>query len=285
MLGMLKNCGAAGYVVVLLAVLALGCASAAMALAVARRPRTAGHLAAVGLVLCGCASMTGFGGALLGRKVTQDALAHTNLSPSNAALARSVGFAEARDCARLGAGSSLLPLLLGAGAAALALFRVSPASKRDEPGGEASPEAEGAPQRASVPLVFAGTAFAFTGLLASGGLATASVGGAAYEPAVWSLMSTSERVLGESGSVAEACATFERALGEATTERIATVLDVPEAAERCVRDRLAKLAAAPQADRAKEGQALEASPLLRATRPEPRAMLTSQIHALSRPSE
>lgn len=282
MLGMLRNCGATGHAASLLALLALACASAALAVAVARRSRAAGLLAALGLVLCGCTSMTGFAGTLLGRKATQDAVASAALSPSNVALARSVGFAEARDCARLGAGAALLPFLLGVSAAALALFR-APSEAPEAPAGDRAPAAEGASPtpRASVPLVLAGAAFAFTGLLASGGLATASVGGASYEPAVWSLMTTSERVVSESGSLTEPCQAFEAALGQATAERIATVVDVPEAAERCVRARLTLLAAAPPSDRAVAGRALEASPLLRAARPETRAALTLQIRSLS----
>lgn len=279
MLGMLRNCGAPGHAASLLALLALACASAALAVALARSSRAAGQLAALGLVLCGCTSMTGFAGTLLGRKATQDAVASAALSPSNVALARSVGFAEARDCARLGAGAALLPFLLGASAAGLALFR----APREPRAGDPTPSPEGAPTpaRASVPLVLAGAAFAFTGLLASGGLATASVGGASYEPAVWSLMTTSERVLSESGGLTEACGAFEGALGQATAERIATVVDAPEAAERCVRARLTELAAAPPGGRAAAGKALEASPLLRAARPEARAALTLQIRALS----
>ena len=283
MLAMLRNCGAPGHAASLLALLALACASAALAVAIARRSRAAGQLAALALALCGCTSMTGFAGTLLGRKATQDAVASAALSPSNVALARSVGFAEARDCARLGAGAALLPFLLGVSAAGLALFR-APREPRD---GAPAPAPEGAPTaaRASVPLVLGGAAFAFTGLLASGGLATASVGGASYEPEVWSLMTTSERVVSEGGSVTEACRAFEAALGQATPERIATVVDAPEAAERCVRARLSELAAAPPSARADAGRALEASPLLRAARPEARAALTVQIRSLSRAAE
>ena len=282
MLWMLKNCGGTGHLATLFALCALGCAAGALTLAIARRARAAGRLAAIALALCGCASMTGFAGTLLGRKATQDAVASAALSPSNVALARSVGFAEARDCARLGAGGALLPFLLGATAAALALFRgPRDAGDAGEGGTEGTVTSAAEPPRASVPLVLAGAAFAFTGLLASGGLATAAVVGASYEPAVWSLMSTSQRVVSGSGSLTEACGDFEVALEQATAERIATVVDVPEAAERCVRARLTQVMTTPQGGRAAAARALVASPLLRATRAGERAAVTRQLQEIA----
>ncbi len=271
MFGMFRSCGGAGYLTGLLGGLALACALVSLGYALARRGLLAARLAALALFLSGATGLSGFAGTLAGRKATQEAVANT--AASSAALVRRAGFVEARDCSRIGLGAATLPFLLGAVAGALVLFRG--ATPRD-----GQPSAPGAPEHANVPLMLGGAACAFTGLLASGGLGAASVGGADYQPAIWALMSSSQQVLEGARSRETACDALEAALRNATQEQARQVTDVGAAAELCVGEHLTRLEGLGSQARGGAGLATLRSASLGAIDPARRPAYAARIAAL-----
>ena len=240
-----------GVVVVLVASLALLAGVSSVVLGVRGRDlRRASLLAGLALLLSGASGLVGFGGTLAGLARTRAVVAASGLSKSEAARLSRGGAVEARASSRRGLAFSLVPFLVGAVGASIALFSAGKGAKGAE--GEAS---SGSGERPSphVAPVLGGAAAAVTGLLASGGLSVAAVGGADYEPAIWALMARTDAVLSAGpDTLADACGALESALagdapGRACGQRIdldlSAVGDLPAAAEACVAARTAKVVA------------------------------------------
>jgi hypothetical protein len=257
MFGMMKSCGGFGGVAGLLSLLAFATTAAAVAMGIGGKKRHASLFAGLGLVLTGATGLVGFAGTLAGRSVTQAAVSAPSITKTDRARMLHQGHLEARECARLGLGFAALPFLLGVTAATMSLF-----DKKKEEAQEASTAASPLPPDADlpvVPVVLLGAAMAFTGLLSSGGLGTASVGGADYEPIVWSLMAKSEAVVAASASASSTpesrrpvCEALEvalsgaqpgeaRACGARVDLDLAAVTELPAASDTCVRDQMIAL--------------------------------------------
>lgn len=240
-----------GLVVVLVAAFALAFGVASVVVAARGRDlRRASLLAGLALFLSGASGLVGFGGTLAGLARTKAAVAVSGLSKTDAARMSRVGAVEARASSRRGLTLSIVPFLVGAVGASIALFS---AGKGGKPGEGGSSEGGDRPAPHVAPAL-GGAAAAVTGLLASGGLSVAAVGGADYEPAVWSLMARTDAVLNAGpGTLADACAGLESALGGDAPGRtcgqridldLSAVGDLPAAAEACVTARTAEMATA-----------------------------------------
>ena len=204
----------------------------------------------------------GFAGTLAGRSVTQASVSAPSITKTDRARILHQGHLEARDCARLGLGFAALPFLLGVTGATMSLFDKKKAPDTSPESQEASNASSAAPADADaphVPMVLLGASMAFTGLLASGGLGAASVGGADYEPIVWSLMAKSEAVVTASASASSTpetrrpvCEALEvalsggqtgeaRACGARVDLDLSAVTELPAASDTCVRDQMIAL--------------------------------------------
>lgn len=239
-------------VVVLIAATALAFGVASIVLAVrGRELRRASLLAGLALFLSGASGLVGFGGTLAGLARTKAVVAASGLSKTDAARLSRGGAVEARASSRRGLASSIVPFLVGAVGASIALFSAGKGGKPTEGGASSDGRERPSPH---VAPVLGGAAAAVTGLLASGGLSVAAVGGADYEPAIWSLMARTDAVLNAGpGALPEACAALESALGGDAPGRtcgqridldLSAVGDLPAAAETCVTARTVEVAAA-----------------------------------------
>ena len=256
MFGMMKSCGGFGSVTALLSLFALATTAAAVAMGAFGKKRLASLLAGLGLMLTGATGLGGFAGTLAGRSVTQAAVSAPSITKTDHARILHQGHLEARDCARLGLGFAALPFLLGVIGATMSLFdkkkAPSTAPESEEAANASSPAADA--DAPLVPMVLLGASMAFTGLLASGGLGAAAVGGADYEPIVWSLMAKSEAVVAASASgstpeIRRACEALEvalsggqtgeaRACGARVDLDLTAVTELPAASDTCVRDQM-----------------------------------------------
>lgn len=248
----LRGGGVSGVVVVLVAAFALVFGVSSVVLAVRGRDlRRASLLAGLALFLSGASGLVGFGATLAGLARTKAVVAASGLSKTDAARLSRGGAVEARASSRRGLAFSVVPFLVGAVGASIALFSAGKGGKPRE--GSASSEGGDSPSPHVAP-VLGGAAAAVTGLLASGGLSVAAVGGADYEPAIWALMARTDAVLNAGpGHIKEACAGLESALGGDAPGRscgaridldLSAVGDLPAAAEACVTARTAEMAAA-----------------------------------------
>ncbi len=249
MFELLRNCGWTSFLALLLGTVALSLTATALLLAFLRRHRAAAMVAGIGLFITGLTAFAGFGGTLYGRKVVGDAVAVASIGKVDRQRILIEGFEEARDCSRLGLALTGLPFLLGAVASGLSLFGKRPPERpgATEPGSPLGP----APQDPgpNVPVVLLGAACAFTGLLATGAMASASPPGAQQEPELWRLLSLTERALDPSEASVQVCKELElelltHAIQEVSGRCVARVelsgvsmqaADLPRAAERCVR--------------------------------------------------
>jgi hypothetical protein len=112
MLNMVRECGWAGWVVILGSMVAMGIAFGAVILALTRskagRPMAA-------LTLAAALAVGGLGafGTMTGRNATDKALAGVVIDPARVGELRATGYAEAQQCTNLALGGMALPVLLG----------------------------------------------------------------------------------------------------------------------------------------------------------------------------
>lgn len=278
MLDAMKTCGPPGLLVPVLAALALVLAIAGAVLAFAKKRRIASVVVGLSLFVTGATGLAGFTGTLLGRAQVSRAVESAGLTKGDQERLRHEGGLEARSCSRLGAGAAVAPFFIGCIGAIAALF------------GKGK-DGEGEGDGAVVPAILLGAAAAFTGLLASGGLGAARVAGADYEPKVWSLMSTSERVVASSaGDLGAACEALEASLAGSGTDGeracggrieldLAAVSELPAASERCVRDRIALAGKSSPDDRKALAKATRCSATFAVLPAAARSALEPQVHA------
>lgn len=125
---MFRECGATAYGITLVAFMATLLSIAAL-IAAAQRTRGGVAISVCALGFGMLVMLAGAGGTALGRHEVDRALGPIDgnsgpmIDPARASELRIVGYAEAFQCTRLGAMSSVLPLALGATALLLALRR------------------------------------------------------------------------------------------------------------------------------------------------------------------
>jgi hypothetical protein len=119
---MLFECGAAGYLVLGLTLLALLFALVAVGVAVLR-PRIGILIAAVAVAASCTPGGAGILGTQLGRAKVDAVLAGPAIDPEVRERIRNVGYAEAAQCTPLGLGGSVPPLVLALVALAVAAAR------------------------------------------------------------------------------------------------------------------------------------------------------------------
>ena len=117
---MIRNCGWPGYVVVLLAVIAVVVGIAALAVAALTRRFGVG-MAIFALMLAVSVPAMGIVGTIMGRRVTDSALAGVD-APMRERI-RLQGHSEAAQCTALGGFGGILPGLLSMGALLVAIVR------------------------------------------------------------------------------------------------------------------------------------------------------------------
>lgn len=124
----IAECGFMAWLVILAAIVAIPVGATALALAVAKK-RTAAIMAgfalSVGMAPYGC----GVIGEQLARARVDSAVSGGAINPGVQEEIRSVGYAEAGQCRKVGLGGTALPGGLAAIALVIALFRKDPSAE------------------------------------------------------------------------------------------------------------------------------------------------------------
>ncbi|HEU4407867.1 MAG TPA: hypothetical protein VFS43_21580 [Polyangiaceae bacterium] len=120
--GAFQECGWPAYAVLFFSLVSLMGGVVALALA-AQRFRYAKAAAALALALALGATALGPVGTFVQRRRVEGALAGVPMDPAQVARILAAGYGEAAQCTNLGLGAGALPLLLAAGALALAFGR------------------------------------------------------------------------------------------------------------------------------------------------------------------
>ncbi|MDI3282418.1 hypothetical protein [Polyangium sp. 15x6] len=116
-----KVCGWPAWVILLFALLGFGLAALGFLLSLMKKPLGGAIVGGVGiLVSLGSVGM-GPVGAMLGRSMTDTALAGDHIDASQRARIREVGYAEADGCKDVGLALGTTPLLASIGALALGI--------------------------------------------------------------------------------------------------------------------------------------------------------------------
>jgi hypothetical protein len=119
------ECGLAGWVAVLIAIVAIPLALVALVLAIARK-RTAPVAAMLALSLGFAPFACGTLGETLGRSRVDEVVSGGSIDPAHVEEIRAAGYAEAAQCKKVGLGGSALPGIAAILALAVALIRKSP---------------------------------------------------------------------------------------------------------------------------------------------------------------
>lgn len=121
----ITECGLAGWIVVLIAIVAIPIAATALALAINRK-RTAAIMAGLALSFGFAPYACGTFGEQWGRSRVDSLLAGGSIAPDHSDTIREVGYAEAAQCRKVGLGGSAIPGAIAIAALALAMLRRDP---------------------------------------------------------------------------------------------------------------------------------------------------------------